>query len=82
MDGSRLYYLSSQDGHTCIWMRRVDRATGRPVGEPTPVFHAHRTDRIMYPTGSAWTIAVTADRLIFNAVEVRGDVWQAKLDAK
>jgi len=81
-DGSRLYYLSSQDGFTCIWMRRVDRASGRPIGEPTPVFHPHRTDRILYGPRSAWTLAVTADRVIFNAAEAHGNIWQAKLDAK
>ncbi len=80
-DGSRLYYLSTQDGYSCVWMRRVDRATGRPVGEATPVLHLHRTDRILYPRG-AWSIAVTADRLLFNAAEVHGNIWQAKLDAK
>jgi hypothetical protein len=80
-DGSRLYYLSDQDGYTCVWMRRVDRATGRPTGEATPVLHLHRTGRILYPRG-AWTIAVTADRIIFNAAEVHGNVWQAKLDAR
>ena len=80
-DGSRLYYLSNQDGHNCVWMRRVDRVTGRPIGEATPVFHLHRTDRILHPRGG-WTIAVTADRIIFNAAEVHGNIWQAKLDAK
>ena len=80
-DGSRLYYLSTQDGYTCIWTRRVDRVTGRPIGEATPVFHLHRTDRVLYPRG-AWTIAVTADRLIFNAAEVHGNIWEAKLDPR
>jgi hypothetical protein len=63
-------------------MRRVDRASGRPIGEPTPVFHPHRTDRILYGPRSAWTLAVTADRVIFNAAEAHGNIWQAKLDAK
>jgi Tol biopolymer transport system component len=81
-DGSRLYYLSNQDGYTCIWMRRVDPASGRPIGEATPVFHAHRTDRLMYGPRSAWSIAVTPDRLIFNAAEIQGNIWQAKLEAK
>ena len=81
-DGGRLYYLSNQDGYTCIWMQRVDRASGRPIGEATPVFHAHRTDRILYGPRSAWSIAVTTDRLIFNAAEIQGNIWQAKLDVK
>ena len=81
-DGSRLYYLSSQDGFTCIWMRRVDQASGRPIGDATPVFHAHRTERILYGPRGAWSIAVTADRIFFNAAGVHGNIWQAKLDAK
>jgi hypothetical protein len=80
-DGGRVYYLSNQDGFTCIWMRLLDRATGRPIGEAAPVLHLHRTDRILYPRGLG-SIAVTADRLVFNAAEVRGNIWQAKLDAK
>jgi dipeptidyl aminopeptidase/acylaminoacyl peptidase len=79
-DGSRLYYLSTQDGHTCIWMRRVDGVTGRPSGGAIPVFHAHRTGRIMYGPRWAWSIAVTADRLIFNAAEIHGNIWQAKVE--
>jgi hypothetical protein len=78
-DGSRLYYLSSQDGFSCVWMKRVDRATGRPIGNATPVLHLHRTDRVLYPRGVG-SIALTADRLIFNAAEVRGNIWQAQLD--
>ena len=80
-DGSRLYYLSNQDGYTCVWMRRVDRVSGRPTGAAAPVYHLHRTDRILYPRG-AWSIAVTADRLIFNAAEIHGNIWQAKLNTK
>jgi hypothetical protein len=81
VDGSRLYYLSNQDGYTCVWMRRVDRVSGRPTGAAAPVYHLHRTDRILYPRG-AWSIAVTADRLIFNAAEIHGNIWQAKLNTK
>jgi Tol biopolymer transport system component len=81
VDGSRLYYLSNQDGFSCIWMRRVDRSTGRPIGEAASVLHLHRTDQVLYPRGLG-SIALTADRLIFNAAEVRGNIWQAKLDAK
>ncbi len=80
-DGSRLYSLSYQDGFSCIWTRRVDRASGRPVGEAVPALHLHRTEQVLYPRGMG-SIAVTADRIIFNAAEVSGNIWQAQLDAK
>jgi Tol biopolymer transport system component len=81
-DGGRLYYLSNRDGFVCVWTRRVDRASGRPVGEPVVALHCHRPGRMMLGPISAWNIALAGDRLVFNATEVHGNAWAARLEPR
>jgi len=42
-DGSAIYYRSDRDGFRCIWMRRIDPLTKRPIGPQTAVQHFHQT---------------------------------------
>ncbi len=81
-DGTRLYFLSTRDGFGCLWMQRVDAVTGRPVGGPVAIVHNHRADRSLFGPRNAWSIAVTRDRVFFNAAEMRGNFWRAKLDPR
>ncbi len=81
-DGRRLYFLSDRDGFVCVWMQRVDRASGRPVGEPVAALHCHSPGRLMLGPISAWNVAVAGDRLFFNAAETHGNAWRAKLPAR
>jgi eukaryotic-like serine/threonine-protein kinase len=81
-DGSRLYFLSNRDGFVCVWMQRVDRSSGGPVGPAVAVLHSHRADRLMGGPSSVWAIAVAGDRLFFNAAEARGNIWAARMSAR
>jgi Tol biopolymer transport system component/predicted Ser/Thr protein kinase len=79
-DGHLVYYLSDRDDFTCVWARALDPATHHPVGEPFPVAHAHDSQmKMMVLQRNVWSLAVAADRLVFNAAEASGDVYTALL---
>jgi hypothetical protein len=78
--GNMVYYLSDRDGFLCIWGLRLDPVRKTPLGDPVPVFHAHRNGQTMIGPRGAWTLSVGPDRLVFNPAEVRGDIWKSKLD--
>jgi eukaryotic-like serine/threonine-protein kinase len=40
-DGGLLYFLSSRDGVRCLYVQRVNRATGAPDGRPFALRHFH-----------------------------------------
>jgi Tol biopolymer transport system component len=81
-DGSRVYFISSRDEFICLWAQRLDPATKHPAGEPYAVLHAHQATHMLYGPSSAWSFGVTPRQLIFNASEVAGNIWQAKLGAR
>lgn len=81
-DGSRLYYLSNRDGFVCVWMQPVDRVSGRPAGGAVAVLHSHRSDRSMSGPSSVWTVALAGNRLFFNAAELHGNAWAARLEPR
>ena len=76
-DSRRLYYLSSRDGHLCLWARSIDEVTG-PSGEPIGVWHfhdaQHSAGRIQLPFRS---IAMARDRIVILLAESRSAVWLA-----
>jgi len=71
-DMTMSYSLSDRDGYTCLWARRVDPVTKRPVGEPRPIHHSHVGSRLRI-TG----FAVGRDRIFFGLAETTGNVWLA-----
>jgi len=80
-DGRLLYYLSDRDGFNCVWAHPLDPATKRPVGEPFPVLHAHRSGmKMMRPERSWFGLAVARGRLVFNAAETTGEIYTAMLE--
>jgi Tol biopolymer transport system component len=81
-DGSRLYFISNRDGFPCFWAQRLNPATKHPAGEPYTVFHAHQASLTLYGPSTAWSFGVTPRQLVFNASEVAGNIWQAKLGAR
>ena len=75
-DGARLYFTSDRDGFTCIWTQRLDPATKRPIGEPTPFYHLHSAEGSLSNVGAALAdIAVARDRLIFPQTDLTGNIW-------
>jgi len=79
-DGRLLYYLSERDNFPCVWARAFDPAGTPPLGEPFPVIHAHGTKMSLGGSVKGWFVmALGGHRLVFNAVEMTGEVYTASL---
>jgi Tol biopolymer transport system component len=74
--GNVLYYVSDRDGFVCIWSRRVDARTRKPVEDERAVAHFHRGRNSL---GSVYglELAVARDKLVFNLGEESGNIWLA-----
>jgi hypothetical protein len=59
-DGNLLYFFSDIDGSRCIWARRLDLKTKRPVGEPFAVLHRHEKQDM-----TPWHVWVGKDSLMY-----------------
>ncbi|HUE90033.1 MAG TPA: hypothetical protein VMO26_28465, partial [Vicinamibacterales bacterium] len=73
-DGSLVYHFSFRDGAFCPWVQRVDPATKRPLGQPSPVLHLH-DPRLRAASGAAATNDVQGGYLYFTATESTGHIW-------
>jgi Tol biopolymer transport system component len=76
-DGNLLYYTSDVDGFLCIWARRLDPATKRPIGPPIGVYHSHNARRSLAIAG-VLEISLSPDKLFFNLGETTGNIWLAE----
>jgi Tol biopolymer transport system component len=77
-DGERVYFLSDRDGFTCVWARNVNRITGMPRGEASPVAHFHFAGQIIRgPSPYSGTIGLSVARnfLVLTIAETTGNVW-------
>ncbi len=78
-DGSRLYFYSSRHGSDCIWMRQLDPATKKPVGEMQAAYHLHNP-RFMSIPAPGFGFSLARDKAVFPLREVTGNIWMAKLE--
>jgi Tol biopolymer transport system component/DNA-binding winged helix-turn-helix (wHTH) protein len=69
-DGKMLYFTSSRDGHICLWARRLDPISHRPVGEPFAVQHLH--ERPMQQL-RLWSAA--AGRVVVSLTHDTSSIW-------
>jgi eukaryotic-like serine/threonine-protein kinase len=83
LDSRMVYYFSSRDGRFCIWAQRIDRATGRPEGQPFAAAHFHQgrisLSGVPIPMMG---MAIAPDRIILNLSEMSGNVWMAQTPGK
>ena len=80
-DGATIYFISERDDFLCVWGQALDATTKSPVDKPFVVAHTHASEmRILPFAKQMWNLEVGADRLVFNAGEVNGDVYTAVLD--
>ena len=80
-DGGMLYFLSNRDGFRCIWARRLDPHTKRPLGNPAGVQHFHHARRSLKPLGDrggAIGLSVAPDRLVVALGELTGNIWMSE----
>jgi hypothetical protein len=78
-DGGLLYLLLELDGFRCLYAMKIDAATGRPRGEPFPVFHFHDAARRWGSTGLG--SAVAKGTFVANLTETTGNVWMTKISS-
>jgi hypothetical protein len=80
-DGATIYFISERDDFLCVWGQVLDPSSKVPVEDPFAVVHAHGSNMKMLPFAKhMWTLEVGADRLVFNAGELTGDVYTAMLN--
>jgi Tol biopolymer transport system component len=74
-DGNLLYFLSTRDGHNCIWSQRLDSGK-HSAGEPSAVVHVHAARRHLNvnDTGPIG-LSIVPGRLVFAMAEATGNIW-------
>lgn len=78
-NGRVLYYHSASGGVDEIWAQLLD-AVKRPVGAPVRVLRFGSREFSTAGVGDdAFHLSVSRERLVFNAVEVRGEIWRTSL---
>ena len=77
-NGRWFYYLSEKNGRCSIFARQLDPRTQLPIGEEREVFVSTES-RIMlnFPKGNG-AMGVAADRIIFEATSMTGNIYLAK----
>jgi eukaryotic-like serine/threonine-protein kinase len=74
--GNLIYFYSRRDGFGCIWEQAVDPATREPVGPPLAIHHFHSTGlSIMHMGLDRLGLSVAVDKLAFNLLEAKGNLW-------
>ncbi|HWC97348.1 MAG TPA: protein kinase [Candidatus Sulfopaludibacter sp.] len=76
-DGRTMFYLSSRDGHRCIWAQALDNEKRRR-GAPYPVYHFHRVGLVLGGAHSyPGTVGLSAgpNFLVFGITQSTSDVW-------
>jgi hypothetical protein len=75
--GGLLYFLSDRDGFRCIWARKLDLATKKPLGDAFAVEHFHSARRSLNRVRSAFDIglSVAGKQMVFAFGELTGNIW-------
>jgi len=79
-DGHLVYYFSDRDGHTCIWVQRVEAVTKRPVGAPFAVLHEHRFRYYVASPQRDAGFDVANGSLVYMRAEITGNIWMTNID--
>jgi Tol biopolymer transport system component len=77
-DGTLLYYYSDVDNFSCLYARRLDAATKKPIGDSFAVRHFHGDQRPADGTSSGYGLA--PDRLYLPMMNLKGNIWLAEPD--
>jgi hypothetical protein len=76
-NGSQMYYLRPCQGFRCIWARRLDARTKKPLGEPVAVRHFHGARYSLLGGIEPQNVGLVAagDKLVFGMYETTGNIW-------
>jgi Tol biopolymer transport system component len=75
-DGNMLFFYSIEDGSPCLYARRLDPTTKRPVGETVAVRHFHGNLRPLAP--HLIGVGFAGDRLFLPLWGGKGSIWIAE----
>jgi len=76
--GNVVYFLSNRDGSICVWARRLDPATKKPIGELIPVHHFHHVRRSlqMHPGWRSMSgLTVAGGMVALSLGDLTGNIW-------
>ncbi len=71
-----VYYYSEEDHFRCLYARRLNPATKKPLGDAFAVRHFHGDQRPA--DGTATGYGLTTDRLYLPMVNQKGNIWLAE----
>jgi Tol biopolymer transport system component len=69
-DGNTIYYVSVEDGHSCIYAQRLS-ASRHPEGAPVVVQHLHEANTFGHPHG----MRVGADKIVLLMNQGSSNIW-------
>ena len=67
--------MSNRTGVANVWGRRIDTATGMPIGEAFPVTSFRSAQFVLTDRAVQMDIAVTKTQLLLPMSESRSDMW-------
>ncbi|MGE5741176.1 MAG: TolB family protein, partial [Candidatus Aminicenantes bacterium RBG_16_66_30] len=77
-NGRWLYYLSEKDGDCSLFVRELDPRTKEPAGDERKIpIGSERTINLNFPKGNG-AIGVAADRIVFEATVMIGNIYLAR----
>jgi Tol biopolymer transport system component len=75
-DSRTLYFLSQQNtSFFNLWGVRIDRARGRPSGEPFMITHFDSRAMMIDPDMAYSDIGISANRAVLTMAKVTGSIW-------
>jgi Tol biopolymer transport system component len=75
VDGKVVYFVSDRDGFRCIWARRLDPGSKKPLDAPFAVRHFHEWRLAPVSNLSLIELSVAKDRLVVPLQEQTGSIW-------
>ena len=79
-DGKTVFYLSTRDGHSCVWGQRFDPGSGHVSGDPFPVLHYHNPRFSPHVVAErSFNLSVSGDSVYLNIGEINTSVWVGRL---
>jgi hypothetical protein len=74
-DGRAVYFISNRNGLLELWSRRIDPATGAPIGESFRAGSFENPEQRLTTNLHQMEIAVSSKRVFMPITETTGKIW-------
>jgi hypothetical protein len=81
LNSDLVYLLLDTDGFRCVYAQRIDTASGALRGTPYPVLHFHGDQTFAAGVSTSYGNAVSAAGFVYEAIDMRSDLWKLTLQA-